>query len=212
MYIIYYKMVFVNTSEQMGQNILTLLFLFLFYDIIQNNKEVIKMKCLIAYASITGNTEKVANAIYDAIPVEKKIKKISNEPIDVNDYDVILVGYWVDRGSCSAQVAAFLSHLHNKKVAIFGTMGSSTDGTYGEDVSQTVQNLIPKDNTILGDFICQGKLQPALKKQYEESLRQDPNDIHVITQLNNYEAGLTHPDRVDLKQAAIFGRNIIQEV
>lgn len=170
------------------------------------------MKSLVVYASITGNTEKIANAIYDEIATEKQIVKLPSENIPIEDYDVIFVGYWVNRGTCSLPVQAFLQTIHGKKVAIFGTMGARTDGSYGEDISQTVMNILPKDNTLLGHFICQGKLQLALKKQYEESLRQDPNDIHVITQLNNYEASLTHPDSVDTRQAAIFARNILNEI
>ena len=60
------------------------------------------MKCLILYASYTGNTEKVALRIKstfeqngwecDIFKIRKKAEDILNPPYDVDDYDFLCVG------------------------------------------------------------------------------------------------------------------------
>ena len=52
------------------------------------------MKVLVAYATVTGNTEIIARAIASAIP-GADLKKL---PADVNpqDYDFIFAGFWCD--------------------------------------------------------------------------------------------------------------------
>ena len=55
------------------------------------------MKVLVAYATVTGNTEIIARAIASAIP-GADLKKL---PADVNpqDYDFIFAGFWCDKGT-----------------------------------------------------------------------------------------------------------------
>ena len=55
------------------------------------------MKVLVAYATVTGNTEIIARAIASAIP-GADLKKL---PTDVNsqNYDFIFAGFWCDKGT-----------------------------------------------------------------------------------------------------------------
>jgi len=47
------------------------------------------MNILVAYYSLTGNTKKVAEAIYEALPEPKELKKLKD--IDsIEDYDLII--------------------------------------------------------------------------------------------------------------------------
>lgn len=59
------------------------------------------MNILIAYSSKTGNTKKLAMGIYNNIYEECDLN-VSIKPIDkvkcIEDYDAILIGYWVDKG------------------------------------------------------------------------------------------------------------------
>ncbi len=55
------------------------------------------MKILLTYSSKTGNTRKVAEGIYEILPEGSLITPIE-ENINPNEFDLILVGFWVDKG------------------------------------------------------------------------------------------------------------------
>ncbi len=72
------------------------------------------MKSLILYSSLTGNTKKIACSIYEAIQGKKEIKNISelvDDSIDYENYDIVFLGYWVDR--------EFVIKIQNKCLKIF---------------------------------------------------------------------------------------------
>ena len=50
------------------------------------------MKILVAYMSSTGNTKKVADALYGEIDCEKEIKPIS-EVNDIGGWDLVFLGF-----------------------------------------------------------------------------------------------------------------------
>ena len=79
------------------------------------------MKVLVAYATVTGNTEISARAIASAIP-GADLKKL---PADVNphDYDFIFAGFWCDKGTPDEVWQAFQKEAKAKPIAYFGTMG-----------------------------------------------------------------------------------------
>ena len=50
------------------------------------------MKKLIVFSTLTGNTEKIANAIFSEIKGDKEIFIVNEtQNIDVNDYDKIMM-------------------------------------------------------------------------------------------------------------------------
>jgi len=79
------------------------------------------MKVLVAYATVTGNTEIIARAIASAIP-GADLKKL---PADVNpqDYDFIFAGFWCDKGTPDEVWQAFQKDAKARPIAYFGTMG-----------------------------------------------------------------------------------------
>ncbi|HBG4072686.1 TPA: flavodoxin family protein [Clostridioides difficile] len=170
------------------------------------------MKSLILYSSLTGNTKKIACSIYEAIQGKKEIKNISelvDDSIDYENYDIVFLGYWVDKGNCDKNSKQVLENIHNKKIALFGTMGASTKGSYGASIIEKIQSIIPKDNEILGSFICQGKIAEGLKVKYKEMLKLSPDNEHIRQQLNNHEESQSHPDEQEIYEANVFAKNMM---
>ncbi|HCQ5682955.1 TPA: flavodoxin family protein [Clostridioides difficile] len=170
------------------------------------------MKSLILYSSLTGNTKKIACSIYDAIQGKKEIKNISelvDDSIDYENYDIVFLGYWVDKGICDKNSKQVLENIHNKKIALFGTMGASTKGSYGASIIEKIQSIIPKDNEILGSFICQGKIAEGLKVKYKEMLKLSSDNEHIRQQLNNHEESQSHPDEQEIYEANVFAKNMM---
>ncbi|HBF6276715.1 TPA: flavodoxin family protein [Clostridioides difficile] len=170
------------------------------------------MKSLILYSSLTGNTKKIACSIYEAIQGKKEIKNISelvDDSIDYENYDIVFLGYWVDKGICDKNSKQVLENIHNKKIALFGTMGASTKGSYGASIIEKIQSIIPKDNEILGSFICQGKIAEGLKVKYKEMLKLSSDNEHIRQQLNNHEESQSHPDEQEIYEANVFAKNMM---
>lgn len=166
------------------------------------------MKALVIYSSLTGNTEKVAKVIYDSIPFEKNIYK-SDKEVDLDQYDLIAVGYWVNKGTCDDKIKEIIEKIHDKKVVLFGTLGASDNGSYYESVKNRISELVPLDNNILGHFLCQGKINETLTQRYKEMLNKNPDDEHIKEQLNNHEEASSHPNHEDLEKAKRFIENIL---
>lgn len=92
------------------------------------------MNCLVLYSSLTGNTKKIAYAIYDEITSSKDIFE-SNSSVNLDNYDTILVGYWVDKGLCDTNSKLILENLTNKNVILFGTLGAKDSGSYYDKIN-----------------------------------------------------------------------------
>ena len=86
------------------------------------------MKALVTYYSETGNTEKLARAIYEAIYIDKELKPIQDVK-DTDGYDIIFYGFPVMAHSVPGKAQALIKKLpKGQKIAFFSTHGSRRDG------------------------------------------------------------------------------------
>lgn len=163
------------------------------------------MKYLVIYSSRTGNTEKIAMEIFEALPGQSKdIQRVEEQKGEADTY---FVGFWNNKGICSGDVMEFLENLHGKQVAIFGTCGMGEDAEYCRQVSKRVEALIPEDNRYLGSFICSGRMAPGVLKRYQ--MMQDKQDSPQIRRMiQAYEEAMLHPDEKDLKNARAFAEKV----
>lgn len=163
------------------------------------------MKYLVIYSSRTGNTEKIAMEIFEALPGQSKdIQRVEEQKGEADTY---FVGFWNNKGICSGDVMEFLENLHGKQVAIFGTCGMGEDAEYCRQVSKRVEALIPEDNRYMGSFICSGRMAPGVLKRYR--MMQDKQDGPQIRRMiQAYEEAMLHPDEKDLKNARAFAEKI----
>lgn len=148
------------------------------------------MKYAIVYNSVTGNTEKLAETIKNKVG-ECYFGKPSDEALAA---DVIFVGFWATRNSCSADIQAFIEKLSNKKVFIFGTVGYFNTKEYYEKVLNNVKSHVPSSTTIIGTYICQGKVSDAMQNRIKEA---KPEKYELIK--DNLEEAANHPNEDDIK-------------
>ena len=87
------------------------------------------MKIAIVYASETGNTAQIAQAIREGCQGHE-IVAFGPLPRDVGEAELIFVGSWTDKGTCAPAVKEFLQGLHGKRVALFGTAGFGLSEMY----------------------------------------------------------------------------------
>ncbi|MEQ2400028.1 flavodoxin family protein [Peptoniphilus hominis (ex Hitch et al. 2025)] len=120
------------------------------------------MKGLIIYSSKTGNTKRMAEKIYEVLKDEHQmtIKDIRDAP-EVEKFDFILLGAWIDRGSLEPKALKVLKTIKNKKLGLFATLGAMPDSEHGRKVIKNLENLLI-DRDSLGQYICPGLVDPKM--------------------------------------------------
>ena len=163
------------------------------------------MKALVIYYSETGNTEKVARAIYDGIEREDKEIMPLQDVKSVDDYDVIFCGFPVKSHSVPAKAEAFLKSIpEGKNLALFATHGSLRGGELAITAFYYALSLASKAK-IVGTFGCRGEVKSSLI----EGLLKKPR--HKAWALEAQSAA-GHPDDADLEDAKEFSRWMMTKV
>ena len=162
------------------------------------------MKILVAYMSKTGNTKKVAEAIYDEIKGEKELKRIEDVS-DIGGYDLSFLGFPTHQfGPDKKTKELLVKHCVNgRKVALFITHCSPEDipelpewmGKFKESASKA--NLV-------GFFDCQGELSKGL----ELMMKIAPDKKMRFFAKNHNSQG--QPDESRLRRAREFAREVMK--
>jgi flavodoxin len=162
------------------------------------------MKALVTYYSETGNTEKLAKAIFEGIEkAEKEIKPIG-EVSDVDNYDVIFCGFPVQSHSVPGKPANFIKSIPGgKKVAFFSTHGSYRGGELAVQAFYYVLTLASKLK-VLGTFGCRGKVNPKL---IEELMKQ----LEHKSWAEEAHSAFDHPNAADLEDGKNWVRKMMKK-
>jgi flavodoxin len=162
------------------------------------------MKALVTYYSQTGNTEKLARAIYEAIHVEKKLLPIE-ELKSGEGYDIIFVGFPVQAHSVPAKLLPFFKSLPDgQKIALFCTHGSLKGGHLPKQALEHAIGLSSRAK-VLGTFGVRGKVDvkiiEALIKQAEHRAWAE-----------EAQGACGHPTESDLADGKTFAREILAKI
>ena len=152
------------------------------------------MKYSIIYSSRTGNTELLAtnlkdilieeNCIYYGIVDEKALYA-----------DLIFIGFGTYKGDCDDGLSEILKKMNNKKVFLFGTAGFGKSQLYYEQIISRVKNHINDSNTVVGAYMCQGKMPMTVRARYELMLDKQPEKMKEL--IENFDEALNHPNTED---------------
>lgn len=167
------------------------------------------MKTLVAYSSLTGNTKMVSESVFEIVPGEKEIVSLIDiSKINLDEFDRVIVGYWVDKGTADARAKKFIKSLKNKEIAYIGTLGAAPDSDHGNDVRNRVDKLCSENNKLIGGFLCRGKIDPKLvEKMGKFPLKL----VHPLTpeRLQRIEDAKPHPTKEDLENAQKYFLSIL---
>ncbi len=162
------------------------------------------MKILVTYFSQSGNTKKIAETIYEAIPFQKELKHISDIN-GVDPYDLLFVGFPIQVFAPADQGKNFMNtYCQNKPVALFITHAVPDDFKELPLWIERCREPVPETN-IMGVFDCQGEVAANLLSFAQES------DDPVLRKLG--EIGITakgQPDKIQLERAHSFAEEIVE--
>ena len=162
------------------------------------------MKALVTYFSRTGNTKKVAQAIYDAVTIEKTIAPVDDAP-PAAGYDVIFCGFPVHAHSVPGTISSFIKNLpEGKKLALFSTHGSLRHNAFAKTAIEHASSLAKKA-TVIGTFSCRGQVEEAVI----EALLKKPENKAWCEEARGAQG---HPDDADLADARDFAVKMTHKV
>lgn len=155
------------------------------------------MNILVVYYSETGNTRKVAEAIFAGIRHTKKKLLPIDQVEDSGNYDLIFCGFPVHNHSVPAKMTHFLQAIpQGKKIALFATHGSLRGGEKAISAFYAALSLTG-GRTILGTFGCRGQVKFQLLDEWIEKPQERSWALEA-------QSAHGHPDLADLEDARSF--------
>ena len=161
------------------------------------------MKVLVAYMSKTGNTKKVAEAIYGEMNCEKEIRPIK-EVQDIGAYDISFLGFPTHAMGPDKKTKEILAkHCTNgRNVALFVTHCSPEDAPLTSEWMDKFKQAATGAN-IVGFFDCQGQLAWGVKFYMRISPKKD---FRRWARMDNSQG---QPDKTRLDKARAFARETL---
>lgn len=120
------------------------------------------MKVQVVYSSLTGRTQKVAEAIFNKISADEKTIHNLKDGEPVLDGDVIIMGYWVNATNPNQEMLEFMQKVKGKTVGVFCTLGYYADSEHAHNSIKRGVDILKENNTIIGSYVCNGTLSDAI--------------------------------------------------
>ncbi|MFX0043256.1 MAG: flavodoxin family protein [Candidatus Hodarchaeota archaeon] len=162
------------------------------------------MKTLVAYMSQTGNTKKIAEAIYDTISGEKEIKQLK-EIDSLEDYDFTFIGFPVHQGGPPAKAKKFIEKkAKDRKIALFVTHATPPGVPFLEPLLDKCK-ACTDDSDMIGFYDCQGVLAQAVA---DLLLKMDNPQLQEFGKRRHFTVG--HPNDEEVENAKSFAKEIME--
>jgi len=164
------------------------------------------MKTLVAYFSQTGQTKKVADAIYESIEGDKELKELS-EVDSLEGYDVSFIGFPIHAFGPSKDGKEFLEEkAAGKKVALFITHAAPEDQE-GIDEWLDKCKAAAAGAELVGFFDCMGELSEQIA---DFLMKNDDPTMRSFGERRPDTVG--QPDESRLQRARDFAKEVMGEV
>lgn len=170
------------------------------------------MNVLVLYASHTGNTEKIASAIYEEASRKNsaELKRLNDvDPNSLSDFDQVFIGSPINAGKIVEEVTEFLSklpRLPKMKLAGFITHAAPAYPKQTmDDMTQPFPDVCKaNDMDYKGCFSCQGYLadfmHAAVKKMQNAGVEEWQKKVEQMT---------GHPNADDAADARAFAKSVL---
>ena len=153
----------------------------------------------IIFSSVTGNTRMLADTIRETLPREKCDYFGACDGAEAKS-ELLYIGFWTDKGNADAATLALLAKLRGKKIFLFGTAGFGGSEAYFQKILNHVKQSIDSSNSVVGEYMCQGKMPPSVRERYMKMKVQPEHPENIDALIENFDRALSHPDGNDLER------------
>lgn len=157
------------------------------------------MSYAIVFSSKTGNTALLAQTLREQLP-QADCCYFGAPDAAALAADTLYVGFWTDKGKADTDTLDFLQQLRDKRVFLFGTAGFGGSAPYFEKILAATRKALDGSNTVIGSFMCQGKMPVSVRQRYEAMKAQPAHIPNLDALIKNFDKALSHPDAADLEQ------------
>ena len=158
------------------------------------------MKTLVVYSSQSGNTKKLAAAVYESIAGDKEIFSVEKAP-EPDNFDLIAVGFWLQAGKPDPKTQEYLPKIgKGKKLFLFATHGATPESEHAKNAMEFAKGLAPNAN-LTGQFSCQGRVNPKVLEKVQAK-PQPP------VWLDDAPQAESHPDDKDIAELKGIIKNL----
>ena len=139
------------------------------------------MSYAIVFSSKTGNTRLLADTLRASLP-QNECTYFGAPAPEALEAETLYIGFWTDKGNADADTLALLRTLKNKRLFLFGTAGFGIDTAYFDAILARVQAVSDGSNTVIGTYMCQGKMPPSVRARYEamRALPAPPENLDAL--------------------------------
>ncbi len=164
------------------------------------------MKVLVAYMSSTGNTKKVAEAIYGEIAGEKELKRIE-DVVDIGGYDLSFLGFPTHQFGPDKKTKEFLEKqcTSGRNVALFVTHCAPENAPELQEWMGKFKQAASGAN-LVGFFECQGQLAKSVEMVMKIAPKKE---IRSFAKNHNSQG---QPDEARIERARAFARDTLKSV
>lgn len=171
------------------------------------------MTVLVTYMSVTGNTKKVAEAIYGEIEGVKEMKPI-DQVKSLDEYELSFIGFPIYSFGVPPMVKKFMDEkAKGKRVALFYTHASFSEPKVipeSEGLLKNIHNNVREAAAgvvLVGTFDCRGELAENVAQR---CLSSDDPKVQMFGKLRDMTVG--HPDATELEAAKVFAQEMLVKI
>ena len=157
------------------------------------------MSYAIVFSSKTGNTRLLADTLRASLP-QNECTYFGAPAPEALEAETLYIGFWTDKGHADDTLTAFLQTLKGKQVFLFGTAGFGGSAPYFEKILAATRKALDGSNTVIGSFMCQGKMPMSVRQRYEAMKAKPLHIPNLDALIENFDKALSHPDAADLEQ------------
>jgi len=163
------------------------------------------LRTLVAYFTQTGNTERVAEAIYEELSGDKEIKKLPDVE-SLEGFDLAFIGFPIMAfGPADAAKDFLADRAAGKPVALFITHASAEDSDVLPEWLEKCEQAAA-GTELVGTFNCQGELSQAVADLLAAS---DDPQLREFAEARSETLG--QPDEARLEKARAFAREMVEK-
>lgn len=121
----------------------------------------------------------------NAIILAQTIRRYRNPTYAISDFG--------RTKECRPKTLELLSKLKNKKIFLFGTAGFGGSDAYFEKILGQVKQSIDASNTVIGEYMCQGKMPQSVRERYVKMKENPEHPANLDLLIQNFDRALSHP-------------------